>query len=86
MPQGVIEFGKGLNEHDLARVRGGLTDDFVLDDHRLAGMGHLAGPEAYVESVAALLTLYRAGKASYFETFEVADLENALARFEELRA
>jgi len=56
-PHGSFETMRGWQEHDLVRVRGGLSDDFVLDDHRLAGMGRLEGPDAYVESVAALFEL-----------------------------
>ncbi len=57
MPHGFFETMRGWNEHDLQRVRGSLSDDFVLDDHRLAGMGRLEGPDAYIESVAALFEL-----------------------------
>ena len=57
MPLGAIEFLRAWNEHDLVRSRRGLCDDFVLHDHRLAGMGRLAGPGAYFASVAALYQL-----------------------------
>ncbi len=57
MPHGSFESMRAWNEHDLARLRESLTADFVLNDHRLAGMGRLEGPDAYIESVAALFEL-----------------------------
>ncbi len=53
MPRGVIEYLRGLNEHDLIRARTGLCDDFVLDDHRRTGLGRIDGADAYIASVAA---------------------------------
>jgi ketosteroid isomerase-like protein len=57
VPHGSLETLRGFNEHDMERVRRSMTDDFVLVDRRLAGMGRLEGPEAYIESVAALIEL-----------------------------
>jgi class 3 adenylate cyclase/tetratricopeptide (TPR) repeat protein/ketosteroid isomerase-like protein len=57
MPQGAIEFLRGWNAPDLVRTRGGLCDDFVLDDHRRTGMGRLEGVDRYLESVAAIRKL-----------------------------
>jgi ketosteroid isomerase-like protein len=53
MPRAHIECVRGLNAHDLVRVRAGLCDDFVLEDHRRTGMGRVEGAENYVASVAA---------------------------------
>ena len=41
-------------DHDLARLRAVLPDDFVLDDQRRAGVGRIEGPDAFLESLAAL--------------------------------
>jgi hypothetical protein len=53
MRRGMIEYFSGVNAGDLARARAGLCDDFVLEDHRHTGMGHLEGADAYIASVAA---------------------------------
>ncbi len=53
MPRGMIDYILGLNEHDLARARTGLCDDFVLEDHRRTGLGRIEGADAYIASVAA---------------------------------
>jgi hypothetical protein len=128
MPQGVIDFYRGMNEHDLVRVRSGMQDDLVIVDHRHAGMGRLEGADAYIESVAALhelisdarvdilyeaataangsvivvctagtnseggeveslfvlLVIYGEEKLARLESFELDQLDAALARFEEL--
>jgi len=59
MPRGVIEFLRGLNDHDLVRARTGLCDDFVFDDHRHVGLGRLEGGDAYIASIAAAFELTR---------------------------
>jgi hypothetical protein len=46
LPRGIIEYSRAVNEHDLVRARTGLCDDFVLDDHRRTGMGHIEGADA----------------------------------------
>jgi hypothetical protein len=112
--------------------RGVLSDDFVMDDHRLAGIGRIDGPDAYTESIVALwdlapvthselgwvwpafdhcggvtvlrrtgtvpdgggdfeseqvfLFLVEDGLIARTEMFELDALDEALARFEELRA
>ncbi len=59
MPHGAVEYSRGLNGRDLVRARTGLCDDFVLEDHRRTGMGHLEGGDAYIRSVAAAYELTR---------------------------
>ena len=52
MPHGMTEYFRGVNGGDLAGARTGLCDDFVLEDRRRTGMGHLEGGDAYIASVA----------------------------------
>jgi class 3 adenylate cyclase len=59
MPWGLIEFTRGLNERDLVRARGGLCDDFVIEDHRRTGLGRIEGADAYIAAVAAAFELTR---------------------------
>jgi hypothetical protein len=54
-PPASAELIRALNAHDLVRLRAALPDDFYLDDHRRTGLGRLAGADAYVASVRALL-------------------------------
>jgi hypothetical protein len=57
-PASVIEFWRAMHDHDLARVRAALPDDFVLHDHRrMIGLGRLEGADDYVASAAALFAL-----------------------------
>ena len=126
----VNEFTDAWNGHDRARVRACLADDFVLEDHRHAGLGRIEGAEAYVDSVVVLwdlapdqrvmvgwswpvverhgivltgrregtlaeggafandyvmLRFATGGRFTRWEHFEIAALDAALARFEELR-
>ena len=53
----IIEFGAGLNDHDLTRVRRALADDVVVHDHRRTGMGLIEGVDAYTDSVVVLWSL-----------------------------
>src|SRR6185295_10636689 len=53
LPRGALEYFRGVNGRDLALARSGVCDDFVLEDHRRTGMGHLEGGDAYIASVAA---------------------------------
>jgi hypothetical protein len=55
VPAAVFEFGRALNDHDLARLRAALPDDFVFHDHRRTGVGTIEGADAYVASVVPLL-------------------------------
>ena len=41
-------------DHDLARLRAVLPDDFTLDDRRRTGVGRIEGADAWVESLAAI--------------------------------
>jgi ketosteroid isomerase-like protein len=52
-PAAALEFERGVNAHDLERVRAVLPRDFVFDDHRRTGLGRLEGPDAYLQSVSA---------------------------------
>jgi hypothetical protein len=51
---GRIEVARALHDHDLARLRAALPDDFWFHDRRRTGAGRLDGADAYVHSVAAL--------------------------------
>ena len=53
----VNEFTEAWNGHDRARVRACIADDFVLEDHRHAGLGRIEGAEAYVDSIVVLWDL-----------------------------
>ena len=70
LPQVRLDFALALNDHDLARVRAALSDDFVLDDHRRTGMGRIEGADAYVKALAALIQL--SGGASVEPLYELA--------------
>jgi hypothetical protein len=63
---------RGLIQHDLAPLRAALSDDFVLDDHRRAGLGRIEGADLFARSFEAL--------------FEPDDLATARAHFEALCA
>jgi len=130
IPQGAIDLIRAWNAHDLVRVRAGMCDGFVLDDHRRTGMGRLEGADRYLEAAAALfalipdarndglynvavdrhgsvvvtrtwghdkeggevesflvaLTFHPGEKVSLIELFELEHLDDALARFEQLRS
>jgi ketosteroid isomerase-like protein len=51
------ELTDAWNAHDVARFRTSLGDDFVLEDHRLAGLGRIEGADAYMDSFTALWEL-----------------------------
>jgi hypothetical protein len=51
------QFTEAWNGHDRARVRACFADDFVLEDHRHAGLGRIEGAEAYVDSIVVLWDL-----------------------------
>ncbi|MBI3781909.1 MAG: nuclear transport factor 2 family protein [Deltaproteobacteria bacterium] len=53
----VNEFTDAWNGHERARVRACFADDFVLEDHRHAGLGRIEGAEAYVDSIVVLWDL-----------------------------
>ncbi|MGH7289558.1 MAG: nuclear transport factor 2 family protein, partial [Myxococcota bacterium] len=53
----VFELTEAWNDHDRARMRAVLADDFVLVDRRLAGVGEVEGVDAYLDSPAALWAL-----------------------------
>ena len=53
----LAEFTEAWNVHDRTRVRACFADDFVLEDHRHAGIGRIEGAEAYVDSIVALWDL-----------------------------
>ena len=53
----VNKFTEAWNGHDRARVRACFADDFVLEDHRHAGLGRIEGAEAYVDSIVVLWDL-----------------------------
>ncbi|HVH16845.1 MAG TPA: nuclear transport factor 2 family protein, partial [Myxococcota bacterium] len=54
MPRSAMELLRAWDDHDLARVRAAIPDDFYLHDHRRTGVGRVDGADAYVESVSAL--------------------------------
>ena len=55
-PPGHIDFVTALNDHDLARGRAALPDDFYFHDHRRTGVGRLNADD-YIASVAAAYEL-----------------------------
>jgi class 3 adenylate cyclase/ketosteroid isomerase-like protein len=48
VPASVVELGRALDDHDLARARVALDPGFVFRDHRRTGIGQLEGTEAYL--------------------------------------
>ena len=44
-------FIDACNDHDRAAIRRALADDLVFVDHRLTGQGHIAGVDAYLQSL-----------------------------------
>ncbi len=54
VPRDLFELLRGVANHDLARCRAALPDDFVFEDHRRTGLGRVEGAEAYVASLAAV--------------------------------
>ncbi|HJQ82991.1 MAG TPA: nuclear transport factor 2 family protein [Candidatus Binatia bacterium] len=59
------ELRRGVMEHDLARVRAALPDDFVYDDHRRARGPGRVGPDEYV---AWLTPLFEQSPDAFFES------------------
>jgi ketosteroid isomerase-like protein len=57
IPPALGEFLRAYRDHDLARLRAMLPDDYVLDDHRRTGVGRLEGAEAQVAAVAEMFRL-----------------------------
>jgi ketosteroid isomerase-like protein/tetratricopeptide (TPR) repeat protein len=57
VPEGWSEMIRGMNAHDLERVRAALPVDVVIDDHRRTGYGRLEGIDAFLESLAAVFEL-----------------------------
>jgi len=55
----LLEGVRAWNDHDLARMRAALPDEFYLDDRRRTGVGRLDGAAAYLDSLAALWELSR---------------------------
>jgi hypothetical protein len=55
IPEAVFEGLRGVNAHDLERVRATMPADFVMDDHRRTGLGRLESAEAYLASLHALV-------------------------------
>jgi hypothetical protein len=53
----VSNMSAGFNDHDAARVRASIADDFVFHDRRRTGSGRVEGAEAYIRSVTALWEL-----------------------------
>jgi hypothetical protein len=53
----LVEFNEGFNDHDRARLRAVLADDFVAHDRRLVGPGEVAGADAYLDTLAVLWDL-----------------------------
>jgi hypothetical protein len=53
----IAEVIDAFNEKSAAKWRAAFTDDLVVEDHRLAGMGRIEGADAYTESVVALWKL-----------------------------
>ncbi|MGH7895781.1 MAG: nuclear transport factor 2 family protein, partial [Candidatus Binatia bacterium] len=57
-PGSVIEFWRAMHDHDLARIRASLPDDFVFHDHRrMIGLGRIERADDYVASAVALFEL-----------------------------
>jgi hypothetical protein len=54
MPSAGVEFRRAMLDHDIARMRAALPDDYVYHDHRRTGPGRLDGPEAYLAWMATL--------------------------------
>ena len=54
---GILEITDAWNAHDRARLRACYAERLVVEDHRLAGIGRIAGVDAYVEANAVLWDL-----------------------------
>jgi ketosteroid isomerase-like protein len=54
---GTSDFGEAFSDHDGARIRAAFADDIVVEDHRLAGVGHIEGAQPYVDALEALWLL-----------------------------
>jgi ketosteroid isomerase-like protein len=50
----VVVPADAFNEKNSEKWRAAFADDLVVEDHRLAGMGRIDGPDAYTESIVAL--------------------------------
>jgi hypothetical protein len=57
LPAALLQFGRTLLDHDLARVRAVLPPEFYVDDHRRTGFGRLETADEYMAALAALLEL-----------------------------
>jgi class 3 adenylate cyclase/ketosteroid isomerase-like protein len=55
VPPAAAEAIDALNNHDLARLRAALPDDFYLDDRRRTGLGRIDGADGYIASVRVFL-------------------------------
>jgi ketosteroid isomerase-like protein len=53
----IADLCDAFDAHDPARWRALCADDLVYADHRRTGLGHLEGPDAFVESLVALWDL-----------------------------
>jgi len=53
-PAALFELARAVIDHDLARCRAALPDDFVLDDHRRTGPGRIEGADDVVAWLASL--------------------------------
>ncbi|MGH7896595.1 MAG: nuclear transport factor 2 family protein, partial [Candidatus Binatia bacterium] len=53
-PAAFFEFGRGLIDHELDRIRAVLPDDFVFHDRRRTGLGRIDGADDYIASLVAL--------------------------------
>jgi hypothetical protein len=74
-----VEFVLAVHDHDTARARAQLPDDFTYFDHRRAARGRLGTADDYVASLA---TLWELSPDACAETRrDVADAERARARF-----
>ncbi len=52
-----VELVRALRDHDLARARAALPDDYFFHDHRCTGAGRIEGADAYIDWVRALFDL-----------------------------
>lgn len=48
---------EAVNRRDLSVLQSQFAEDFVVDDHRRTGLGHIRGGKTYLDSIQALLDL-----------------------------
>jgi ketosteroid isomerase-like protein len=73
------EITDAWNAHDGARLIARLGDDFVLEDHRLAGIGRIEGAAAYADANAVLWDLAPDQRVEFGSSFHAYDRHGLVA-------